>query len=332
MAQNVISPLEAGAAVRARDTHTDVQACGALCENNCELGGAVKPTMDALPAWAAKLKTRPVPERNATSDEDMRTGDASTRVLPPYARGGLRRFRRPLSVALVIYCFFYGIAFAIFAPWLLLPLLVPLLALLAVLIWALPEAKTAPTALVVGLFYCFFVALIIWPNYLAIALPGLPWITMVRLSGFPLVTALLVATSVSGTFRRTLGEALASTPWLWRALVAVVIIQLISIGLSKDMAQSTDRFIVAQLSWTAIFFASTYVFLRPSRVERWAVLLWLLAMVLGGEALLENRIQHVPWANHVPGFLKVNDPSVQRTLAGQTRNDVYRVQATFTTS
>jgi len=42
----------------------------------------------------------------------------------------------------------------------------------------------------------------------------------------------------------------------------------------------------------------------------------------------------VPWAGHIPSFLKIEDPAVQRILSGQTRAgvDIYRVQSKFSTS
>src|SRR3546814_5293467 len=42
----------------------------------------------------------------------------------------------------------------------------------------------------------------------------------------------------------------------------------------------------------------------------------------------------VPWVGHVPSFLKIQDPVVQRVLEGSARaaTGIHRIQATYTTS
>jgi hypothetical protein len=47
----------------------------------------------------------------------------------------------------------------------------------------------------------------------------------------------------------------------------------------------------------------------------------------------EDHYQHIPWAAHIPGFLKVSGPSVQNTLRASFREytNIYRAKATFNT-
>src|SRR5580693_4153420 len=128
--------------------------------------------------------------------------------------------RRSLLVllAVCVMCLLYGIAFALFAPGLLLALVFPLPVMAIVAIWALPETRTAPTRTLTVLAFVFFVCLVMWPNYIAFAPPGLPWITMVRITGFPLVQTLLICVSVSKKFRIRMATALQATPYLWMIL------------------------------------------------------------------------------------------------------------------
>jgi hypothetical protein len=117
-------------------------------------------------------------------------------------------------------------------------------------------------------------------------------------------------------------------------LVGFVGIQAISIAFSTQPVTSANKFVVAQIYWTLIFFVSCYVFRKPGRIERWIILLWLMAILLGVIGLREHMISRVPWAGHIPGFLKIEDESVLRILAGAARaaTGIYRVQSTFTTS
>ncbi len=50
-------------------------------------------------------------------------------------------------------------------------------------------------------------------------------------------------------------------------------------------------------------------------------------------AIWESRVGHVPWAGHIPPYLKIEDPSVQRILTGSARatTGIYRVQGPSST-
>jgi hypothetical protein len=229
----------------------------------------------------------------------------------------------------VLFCLFYGFAFALFAPFLILFFLIPPAILALMVIWALPDLHSPPTGALSWLEFAFMFMLVIWPSYIAVALPGLPWITMVRITGFPLAIVLMVCASTSATFRGEIGLALKQTPVLWRLLVAFVVIQLVSIGFSRSVFSSFDKFLVAQISWTAIYFASVYVFLKPGRVERMSALIWGMAMVVGLIGIAEWRVHHVLWAGHIPSFLQINDRAVAQSLASSDRAGAYRSKSTF---
>jgi hypothetical protein len=254
--------------------------------------------------------------------------------LPRYGRQRRRGFWRNRApvVALAIFCFFYGAAFAIFFPFLAVPLAVPVIVLGAVAVWAMPDAARAPLGLLEALFFAFIVALAMWPNYLAVAVPGLPWITVLRLLTVPLTVVLLVCVSTSPEFRAQLSGILSETPWLWRLICAFVVIQTVSVVFSSAKGASADRLVTALSSWIGVFFTATYVFRREGRAERGATLLCVMAVALAAIGLLEHHMGRVPWVGHVPSFLKVNDPNVGRILMGQARGSTHRVQATYSTS
>jgi len=224
--------------------------------------------------------------------------------------------------------------FAFFAPFSLAAFVIPPAVLDLLVIWALPQVRTAPTKPIYGLLLAFIVGLIAWPNYLALALPRLPWITVARLTGVPLVLLLLICLSVSKEFRSTIGRALNSTPLLWKFVVGFAIVEGLRVFLSETPIASLNHFIVDQMNWTAIFVVSVYVFLKPGRVEQSARLLWVRALFVYVIGLIEFRHGRVPWAGHVPIFLKIDDPAVTRTLAGTRRSadGIYRVESTFPSS
>jgi hypothetical protein len=243
------------------------------------------------------------------------------------------RTRLVLFFALVTFCFLYGLIFAALAPLLMVPMAFPVIFLAALLLWALPETGKPPLKTLEFLFFSFFIALLMWPNYLAIALPGLPWITILRLVAVPLALTLLVCISVSSEFRSRLTTIQKQIPWLCRLILAFLAIQIVSILFSSNKGLSANVLISVIITWIFPFFVGCYILAEDERSERFVGLMGGLAVALSAIALWEHSLNRVPWAGHIPSFLQVDDPNVERFLAGTSRlGGAHRVQATFTTS
>jgi hypothetical protein len=234
-----------------------------------------------------------------------------------------------LSVA----CFFYGFYFSAMAPARIMPFTVPLAVLAGLVVWTLPSGSYAPTRALEPLYFAFFAALILWPNYLAIALPGLPWVTLLRMIVVPLILVFLICISASPDFRRKLAEVLNTDKWIWRLLVAYVALQTFSLAVSIDPGASINRYLIAQMNWTAIFFVSVVVFMRKGFATHWSRMLIMMLFVLCFLAIWESRVGRLPWAGHIPSIFKIEDESVLRILAGGSRaaSGIYRVSGTATT-
>jgi hypothetical protein len=255
-------------------------------------------------------------------------------VLAPYRRRNAAAPRIGAFAMLAAACALYGMLFALLAPNMALPLAMPLALLAGLAIWALPDMKTAPSGVLAPLLFAFQLGLILWPNYLALTLPGLPWITVLRLVGTPLVLALLVCLSCSSTFRAELARTVQAAPWLWRLLIAFVVIQIATLAFSSDIGHSLDWLMVSLVNWTAVFFVSAYVFRTPGRAALWTRLLWASSLIVCALGVVEHHLGHVPWRDHIPSFLQINDDTVSAILHGGARTDsgIYRTQSTFSTS
>ncbi len=268
----------------------------------------------------------------ARSDSDSRSSRPT--ILKPYTRPGPGRLvQAALLLVFAGFCLFFGFFYGLTTPFLIKQLVLPIILLALVAVWALPDTKSAPTSALYGLSFAFIIVLFLWPNYLAVALPGLPWITLIRLVGAPLALVLAVSYSMSPDFRAQLKEALNATPLVYKLLVGFVLIQVVTIAFSGQKDHSIQRVINAQLAWTSIYFVSAFVFLKPGRVHRWALVLWMVTVIVCLMGLLEYNISRPSWAAHVPSFLKVEDESVIRSLTGSARSATgkYRVQSTFST-
>lgn len=253
----------------------------------------------------------------------------------------LARYRRPHSAlvaglfisAVAVALFYYGFMFGVSAPARMMPFTVPIVIMGGAIIWALPRGDYAPTSLIEPVFIAFFAALIIWPNYLAIGLPSLPWLTLLRIIGVPMVVLLLVCLSVSERFRSEMRDIIASDKVMVRFLIALVILQTITIPISSDPGVTVNKYIIAQVNQTAIFFVACYAFTRPGLLQTWVLMLMVMLVIICAIGFWEWRLQAVPWAGHIPSYLKIEDETVQRILSPKSRaaSGIYRVQSTATT-
>ena len=132
-------------------------------------------------------------------------------------------------------------------------------------------------------------------------------------------------------FRSTLLQSIQAVPSISILLGIFVVIQLITAPISGEITEPIQRLIVAQTSWTAVFFISVYAFLVPGQIRRWALILWAMAVFVSLISIVEFRVGHLLWRDHIPSFLKVPDLSVQRILADSARAGTtrYRAKATF---
>lgn len=245
-----------------------------------------------------------------------------------------RQRRRRLLTAIAILGLIYGFMVSIFPIAWYLYMAIPILILAGLVVWALPERDYFPQGTMEGLFFASFISTFVWPNYLAVSLPGLPWITMIRLFAAPLAIVMLISLSTSAAFRARLREAFSATPWLLKLMIALIVIQTLTLPLSPRLGHSFNRYLDAQFAWTTVFFVGAFVFMKPGRARIWALIFCAMAIVLAFLSILELRAGQVLWAGEIPSFLAVEDERVQAILAGGRRfaSGIYRIQSTFGTS
>jgi hypothetical protein len=299
------------------------------------------PALDAVRSALAAAGERVGPTINWIREHAPLAGDAAVRrrkriVLGPYKRVATLRgtiLTILAAPALAFFCLLYGFFYGLTAPTFIVAFLVPLVIIAAMIIWALPHQRTAPTLPIEFLFPAFFVALILWPNYLAVSLPGLPWITLRRIIGLPMAGFLLVSLSVSPAFRKRVSASVTSVKLMWVFLCGFVLVQAATTLVSASPGTSAQLLFNQAIYWTAVFVISCTLFRETRLVEKYWGLLCLLAVPIMLVTWLETREQHILWAAHIPAFLRIPDPSVQITLAPTFRPGInlYRAKATFST-
>lgn len=219
------------------------------------------------------------------------------------------------------------------------PLLaIPILGLFLIVIWALPSTPTIPSLRTVGLLLiALFVAISLWPNYVALKFPGLPWISSRRLIAAPLSILLLLALATSEGLRRELRETLRASKWLSIFAIGFFVVQLASAIASVGPIVSIYRLMDALFTWTAVFFAGALLFQRVEYRARFIVLFVIFGLMLAVLSIAEHYNQGVLWADiltRLPAILKA-DPTMVQMVAETGIDPIsgkYRTKGIFTTS
>lgn len=259
-------------------------------------------------------------------------------VLPGYRKPKNRNWIRARNgiflASLIFVSLFYGLLSAIFPVSFYIYMGLPIIALAALVVWALPDNGRFPARLVEALFWGFLYAQLIWPNYIALVLPGLPWITMNRLVTAPLAVLFLVSLAQSAETRTHIKDILSNSRFVTGCFIVLAAIQVCTLPFSNAIAASVNKLIDAEIQWNLIFFISAFVFAREGRARKFFVAYpWLITFLMV-VAVFEWRKSGVLWADSIPSFLRANDDTTARILSGSARaaTGIYRVQSIFSTS
>lgn len=253
-------------------------------------------------------------------------------VLAPYGRPTFaQRHRRLMLLMLGFIAMLYGAFFAVTTTFFLVQMLMPLAPIVLIIIWALPDRELPDSELTSRLLLAFIVALLIWPNYLALAIPGMPWITAQRLLIIPLVFLFLLRLSQSSHERRELVQVLGAVPIIWKLVAVYAALVVISVAFSATPFATLSKAITALFYWVMVFFIAVQVFARPGAATKFSFALWFCVAVVCLIVVPEMHFSRPPWATHIPSFLAIQDDTVSRILGGATRSatGAYRAQSTF---
>jgi len=229
---------------------------------------------------------------------------------------------------------YYGYQFGLYGAGNFPIFLMPLIVLGGLLFWVMPELANPPRQLMERVFIGLLFALLCWPDYIALTAPGLPWITALRIFGIPLMLLMAVCLFGSPAFRADTLDIMRGDRWIWRLMLGFMAIAAGSVVLSVDKSYSANRFLVGVMAWLTPFVVSCRYFAQSGKPRRFAYYMLFVTLYCLAIGVYEARHSILPWAGHIPSFLKVEDERIDALLAGTFRaaSGVYRVQSKFTTS
>lgn len=259
---------------------------------------------------------------------------AGTFILKPYERrreaGPLTRFAR--GVVVVLIASFYGLLCSVLPMQLLMVPAVPILILAAICLWMLPDTEVLYPETMAKAMVWYVGLNAIWPYYVAINLPGLPWVSPQRIAVAVFGVTAMFTLATSRRFRTAINEALLAAPGIRRLFWWFTAVTAFSLLFAYSKLTFTlNKFIYNQIYWTLMFCVTAFLATRPgfvSAISRAAVFGTIVVSCLG---LYEFRIKRVFWIDHLPGFLKVDGRLLATFAESQARagTDIYRVRGTF---
>jgi hypothetical protein len=261
---------------------------------------------------------------------------AGSLVLKPYERRrevtGFGKFM--LFAGIIFVAAFYGLMCAVLPMSLLAIPAVPLLIIIALILWLLPDIGKVRVDSAETLILWFLGLNIVWPNYVAFDLPGLPWITPTRIVVFSLLAVIVFGLATSSEFRRRINEVTGSEKSIRTLFWAFWLMTTISLAFSAQLSFSINKYANNQIFWTMMFPVAAYFAVRKGFVDKVATIVVFSLFVVMMLGLYEYKIQKVFWIDQLPFFLRVDPEFLERVAKSQSRagTDVYRVRGTMATS
>jgi hypothetical protein len=261
---------------------------------------------------------------------------AGTYVLKPYVRrreiGWFGRFL--IFATIVFVAAFYGLMVSILPMQLIAIPAVPLLLLIALLLWMLPDLGAVDVGRMATLMLWFVGLNIMWPIYIAFDVPGLPWITPTRIVVFSLLSLVVFGLATSSEFRASITETLDTVPTIRRLFWIFWGFTTLSLVFSSTLIFSLNKYANNQIFWTMLCCVSALVATRELFVKRMATILVTTTFIVSVIAIHEFSIERIIWIDYLPSFLKVDPDFIEKVGSSQARSStgIYRARGTMTNS
>ncbi len=261
---------------------------------------------------------------------------ATSRILPPYTRrteDGFARLRRAAVLAAVgLYAVFMGLAIVVLPVSLVFIPFLPVLFLTGFVIWTLPEADVNVDGPLRKLFFIFIAMQMVWPTYMAVNLPGLPWISPARIVMFAILFVVAYGLGQSSEMRAAFNARWTATPWVKRLFWTFLVIQVVPLPVAPDLGGALKTFVFAQMYNTLLALIAAYVVTLPGGALTLRRVIGLCAFFVAALMVPEVRAEAPVWGPYIPEWLKGDPEMVVRALAPQSRaaDGLYRARSIFT--
>ena len=256
------------------------------------------------------------------------------RILPPYTRqvnDFQHRALKTLGIAaMVLVAIVCGYALALFGTYGWFIPAIPVAVLAGVALWMAPDIEANLTKPITKLLFLYLGIILLWPNYIALNLPGLPWISFARLALLPFSIIALYAISTSYNVRSEIADRFRSNKIFARLFIGWIIWQFVMqvVGGFSSPGRWVNNISAYYLACVVV----AWLFIQPEFPIRFKRLVNIAVLITSAITIWEFSLGSVPWAGSIPSFLSL-DPEVLDTLnSSQVRTGQYRAVSIFMTA
>jgi hypothetical protein len=198
-------------------------------------------------------------------------------------------------------------------------------------LWLLPDVDKADNAPFWKLLSAFLFLMVAWPAYVAVAIPGLPWVSPPRLILAVMLVVMLTHFPQIAEARRKVVDLLGYDKLALRLYLLFMVMEVVVLPLSPAPVDALSYiFMQSVLDLTAMVVAAwLFADIRTvPRLMRVLVYAGIFTFLVG---ILENFMQRPPWMGYLPSFLRIDSELLQVYMSPQARvgDGRYRVRATF---
>ena len=204
-----------------------------------------------------------------------------------------------------------------------------------VLLWVTPDLPQPPARSLPIVFAVVVFCMLCIPNYYAIDIPGLPWITFRRLSLIAVILPLAIAAGGSSRFRADIRKKLASERLISICVIGFLVWSALSILASINHSQSLTTVVDDALTYYVPFFVCLYLFTSTAKVERFIKIICWYSLFVAVLGIVEFRLQRRFYFDIMPrwyleSLMEANPAVAAMVTANPFRNGQYRASSIFT--
>ena len=205
-----------------------------------------------------------------------------------------------------------------------------------VFLWVMPDLAAIPDRIVRRLLFVVVIVDLCLPNYYAIDLPGLPWISARRIVTFPLILLFAIAYAGSSKTRRTIAAVLRSSRFITICVFGYFGMTIASIFTSinppSSLSQVTDLFLECYVPFLAIL----YVVRKEDDIYKLIRTLCWCALLISLIGAVDFKLQSHTYILLMPkalvNRLAATNPAFANVLIPTFRNGMYRATSVFDVS
>lgn len=261
---------------------------------------------------------------------------ANAAVIKPYGvRKPMALGWRVLLVCIMLFvAAFYGMISAVLPMTLIMYAAGPILAVAAFCLWLLPDRGGVYESYYTKLLTAALGLHILFPPYIALNLPGLPWISPMRVLVGMLVAAFVFNLASSAQMRTSALNAVSAVPEINKLFWAFWTLTIVTIPLSSEISFSITKFFNNQIFWTMMFVLAAFVGRKKGVVSRAMTVMFVAVLPTAVMTIFEYRAQTVIWVPYIPNWLWGDEELIVELLTSSARagTDIYRARGTTAVS